>query len=128
MPLNRRPTKSLKSSVAEQKAETDRRNAAAGAANDPYDGGKARHPDDFLTADEVCEMVGGRQRPISKPSLYRAIKLGIISPPEHPSPGISRWRYGKTRAEIDARAAAGGVSQRPRGKQCPVLAQNGGGQ
>jgi hypothetical protein len=96
------PPRSINQRVAEQKAETDRRNAENGAANDPHHG----HPGDFLTADEVCLMIGGRQRPISRATLYRLIKHDIISPPEHPSPGISRWRRGKTRAEIDARAAA----------------------
>lgn len=64
--------------------------------------------DDLLTADEVCRLIGGTERPISKPTFYRAIKAGRYPPPVHPSPGIARWVKS---AVLAARAVAiGGAS------------------
>jgi len=46
---------------------------------------------DYLSAEEVCRIVGG-DKPISAATLYRHIKAGRLPAPEHPTPGISRWR------------------------------------
>lgn len=56
------------------------------------------HPDDgYLAANEVCAILGGKEHPISKATLYRNIKAGRLPPPEHPTPGISRWRPSQIR-------------------------------
>jgi predicted DNA-binding transcriptional regulator AlpA len=47
--------------------------------------------DDLITADEACRLIGGSDRPISKPTFYRGIKAGRYPAPVHPSPGIARW-------------------------------------
>jgi hypothetical protein len=68
------------------------------AAND-----EIRDDDELLTADEACEFIGGKGKPIHPASLYRGIAKGIYHAPVHPSPGISRWikrRLAKDRARI----------------------------
>jgi predicted DNA-binding transcriptional regulator AlpA len=49
---------------------------------------------DFLSIKECCALIGG-DKPISAATFYRGIHAGRFPPPEHPSPGISRWRRAK---------------------------------
>ena len=81
--------------------------------------GLQSNDDTFIPADEVCALVGGRQRPISKATLYRHIKAGRFPPPEHPTPGISRWRYSRIREALDHGRVGAHV-----GKQIPPRIYN----
>jgi predicted DNA-binding transcriptional regulator AlpA len=54
--------------------------------------------DHLLTAREVCQMLGGTDRPINTATLYRGIATGRFPRPLRISPNIARW----IRAEIEA--------------------------
>lgn len=58
--------------------------------------------DDLITIEAACAVIGGTERPVSRATFYRGVKLGLYSPPVHPSPGISRVRKSKLIAEIEA--------------------------
>ena len=54
--------------------------------------------DDFVTIETACKIVGGSESPIHKATFYRNVILGLLPPPEHPTPGVSRVNVGKLRA------------------------------
>jgi hypothetical protein len=56
--------------------------------------------DEVLTPHGACRFIGGTEKPISVATLYRGVKAGRFSPPEHPSPGISRFRKSKLREDL----------------------------
>jgi hypothetical protein len=62
--------------------------------------------DDLLTVDELCVLIGGKNKPVSRPTIYRGIARGDYPELEHPSPGIARGRFGEWRDAIKRRAAA----------------------
>ncbi len=64
--------------------------------------------DEYGSIDEVCRLIGGKTKPVSRATVYRMIDRGLLSRPEKPTGpgGISRWRLSKIRAALDARAAA----------------------
>jgi hypothetical protein len=81
------------------RAKRRKKKAAAPApAFNPHEG----HDDDWLTVDEVGQLAGGKLHPLSTAGVYRLVQRKVLSPPSHPSEGISRWRRGRTIAEIKA--------------------------
>ena len=62
--------------------------------------------DELITIDEACREIGGKTKPISKPTFYRGCKLGLYGPIIHPSPGTARLWLNKLRKDIRARAEA----------------------
>jgi predicted DNA-binding transcriptional regulator AlpA len=52
---------------------------------------------------EVCKYFGG-SKPLHPATIYRHIKNGLISPPDHIG-GSSRWRASKCRADKQAMIA-----------------------
>jgi hypothetical protein len=57
----------------------------------------------YGTVKEACAMVGGEKKPISAATYYRGVKAGRFTPPEHPSPNISRVDLDKLAAKLRAR-------------------------
>ncbi|WP_095087620.1 helix-turn-helix transcriptional regulator [Mesorhizobium sophorae] len=57
--------------------------------------------DDNITLEVACQVIGGRHSPIHKATYYRGVKAGIFPKPHHPSPGISRVKYGQVKAAAD---------------------------
>jgi predicted DNA-binding transcriptional regulator AlpA len=47
--------------------------------------------DELIDINEVCELLGGKKKPLNKSTVYRNISLGNLPPPIHPTPGISRF-------------------------------------
>jgi predicted DNA-binding transcriptional regulator AlpA len=60
---------------------------------------------EYLTINEACKLVGG-SKPISAATFYRAVKTGRLPAPEHPTPGISRWRRSKLLERLNANGGA----------------------
>jgi hypothetical protein len=55
---------------------------------------------DYITITEACRIMGGDDKPVNPATVYRGVKAGRISPPDHPSPGISRFRRGVFIADL----------------------------
>jgi predicted DNA-binding transcriptional regulator AlpA len=53
--------------------------------------------DDLWDIREVCKFFGGT-KPLHPATIYRHVKTGLISPPDHIG-GSSRWRGSKCRAD-----------------------------
>lgn len=47
-------------------------------------------PDDLITIDEACAIIGGKSSPISKATFYRGVKRGVYRPPIKIGPNMSR--------------------------------------
>jgi hypothetical protein len=50
----------------------------------------------------ACKVIGG-DRPVHPSTFYRGVKLGIYSPPFHPTPNTSRVDLDQLEAEVRAR-------------------------
>jgi predicted DNA-binding transcriptional regulator AlpA len=64
---------------------------------------------DLLTAQEVCQMLGGPGSPIHAATLYRGVAVGRFPRPLRISPNVARWIRSEIEAVI-ARAAADRVA------------------
>lgn len=51
--------------------------------------------DDLITVEAACAVIGGTEKPVSRPTYYRGVKAGLYPAPVHPSPGIARVRKAK---------------------------------
>lgn len=61
--------------------------------------------DDLVTVDVACQIIGGRQSPITPSTLYRGIRTGKFPRPLKIGPGTNRWRRSELQAVLDAAAA-----------------------
>jgi predicted DNA-binding transcriptional regulator AlpA len=50
---------------------------------------------ELVDCDEACRVIGGKNRPINRATLYKGIKGGKYPRPVHPGPGTSRWVLGE---------------------------------
>ena len=53
--------------------------------------------DDFVTIKVACEVVGGPDAPVHPATIHRGVKAGRFKK-YHPTPGISRFKYGELKA------------------------------
>jgi hypothetical protein len=63
--------------------------------------------DEWWDIQEVCRFFGGT-KPLNPATIYRHIKNGIISRPDHVG-GLSRWRKSKCLADRQAMMEQGQV-------------------
>jgi hypothetical protein len=59
--------------------------------------------DDIVDISGLCIALGGKDKPLNPATVYRNIKAGLISPPFHPTPNISRWSKSRELARAIAR-------------------------
>jgi hypothetical protein len=57
-------------------------------------------PNDLITTDEACRVVGGTETPVDRSTLWRKVKSGVLSPPIGAGPGRKRWRRSVLMAEV----------------------------
>lgn len=48
--------------------------------------------DDLVPITVACQLIGGRETPITPSTLYKGIKTGRFPAPIKLGPGTSRWR------------------------------------
>ena len=46
---------------------------------------------DFIDFKTAQEIIGGVGSPVHRATVHRLVRAGYLSPPVHPSPGISRF-------------------------------------
>jgi hypothetical protein len=56
---------------------------------------------DYIDIEEARRIIGGT-KPVHRATIYRNVALGRISPPDHPLPGISRFRRQVLLADLAA--------------------------
>lgn len=61
--------------------------------------------DDLITIQTACELIGGRESPITPSTLYRGIKSGRFPAPIKLGAGTSRWRRSEIIAMLERAAA-----------------------
>jgi hypothetical protein len=72
----------------------------SGTAAPPVVSDQANDDDDDLKdIGFLCRYFGGNDTPMHPSSIYRKIKLGLISPPEDLGGRMSRWRMSKLRKD-----------------------------
>jgi predicted DNA-binding transcriptional regulator AlpA len=60
--------------------------------------------EDLVPITLACQMIGGRETPITPSTLYKGIKSGRFPAPIKLGPGTSRWRRSEIMAMLDAAA------------------------
>lgn len=63
-------------------------------------------PNDVITIDEACAIIGGNGRPISKATYYRGVARGIYPKPFKVGANTSRTLRSECLAVVHARIAA----------------------
>ncbi|RJT28132.1 AlpA family phage regulatory protein [Mesorhizobium waimense] len=62
--------------------------------------------DDLVPITVACQLIGGRETPITPSTLYKGIKSGRFPAPLKLGPGTSRWRRSEIMAVLDRASAA----------------------
>lgn len=57
--------------------------------------------DDLVPITVACQMIGGKDTPITASTLYKGIKTGRFPGPIKLGPGTSRWRRSEILAFLD---------------------------
>jgi predicted DNA-binding transcriptional regulator AlpA len=58
--------------------------------------------DEFLTIDQACRVIGGKERPISRASYYRGVRAGRYPKPIKISAQLSRVSLAELREAMQA--------------------------
>lgn len=61
--------------------------------------------EDLVPVTVACQLIGGRETPITASCLYKGIKSGRFPAPIKLGPGTSRWRRSEILAVLDLAAA-----------------------
>ena len=61
---------------------------------------------DLVDESTACELIGGRNSPISRATLWRGIRSGRYPQPLKIGAGSNRWRSSELVAVVEAAAAA----------------------
>ncbi|MCO6385921.1 AlpA family transcriptional regulator [Aliihoeflea sp. 40Bstr573] len=61
--------------------------------------------DDLVTITIACQLIGGKETPITPSTLYKGVKTGRFPAPIKIGPGTSRWRRSEILAMLDKAAA-----------------------
>jgi predicted DNA-binding transcriptional regulator AlpA len=61
--------------------------------------------DDLVTIQVACELIGGRESPITPSTLYRGIRTGRFPAPIKLGAGTSRWRRSEIVAMLEKAVA-----------------------
>ena len=61
--------------------------------------------DDLVPITVACQLIGGRETPITPSTLYKGIKAGRFPAPIKLGPGTSRWRRSEIIAMLDKASA-----------------------
>ncbi len=62
--------------------------------------------DDLVTITVACQLIGGKETPITPSTLYKGVKTGRYPAPLKIGPGTSRWRRSELVEFLDRTAAA----------------------
>jgi predicted DNA-binding transcriptional regulator AlpA len=62
--------------------------------------------DDLVTITIACQLIGGKETPITPSTLYKGIKTRRFPAPLKLGPGTSRWRRSEIIAMLDRTAAS----------------------
>ena len=60
--------------------------------------------DEYLDVKAACRFIGGT-KPIDPSTLWRNVKAGRYSPPDHVGPNMVRWRRSKLARDLERIAA-----------------------
>jgi predicted DNA-binding transcriptional regulator AlpA len=61
--------------------------------------------DDLIPITVACQLIGGKETPITPSTLYKGIKTGRFPAPLKLGPGTSRWRRSEIIEVLDKTAA-----------------------
>lgn len=61
--------------------------------------------DDLVPITIACQLIGGKETPITASTLYKGIKSGRFPAPIKLGPGTSRWRRSEIIAMLEKAAA-----------------------
>ena len=56
--------------------------------------------DEYLDAKAACRFIGG-SKPINQSTLWRNVKAGRYSPPDHIGPNMVRWSRNKLKRDLE---------------------------
>ncbi|MER9936129.1 AlpA family phage regulatory protein [Mesorhizobium sp. M0088] len=62
--------------------------------------------DDLVDEADACRIIGGRNTPIHRSTLWRGINAGRYPKPLKIGPNSNRWRSGELYADLQKAAAA----------------------